>query len=734
MSAAADTPGYFAFISYSHRDRVWADWLHKALETYRVPRRLVGRTTAAGAIPHRLMPVFRDREELASATDLGRTVNAALEQSANLIVVCSPQAAASRWVNEEVLAFKRLGRSERIFCLVVGGEPNASDLPGRESEECFAPALRHAMGADGRIGSERTEPIAADARSGMDGKSNAKLKLIAGLLDVAFDALKQRELQRRNRRLAAITMLAIAIMTVTTTLAITAVIARNAAEEARRSAERHQKQAEELVGFMLGDLNDKLAQVSRLDIMEEVNDKAMAYFESLPTADETDSSVMQRARALEKIGIVRQEQGRLPAAMESFQASAKLSGAVADADPADAARQIAYSRALAFIGMTHWSQGKLDSAQESFEAAQRALERAQAKAAGDPDLLFHLTAIDNDIGHVLEARGKIDEAEAEYRDMLARCLQLVAAENPKAIWTSQLGSAHNNLGKLALMRGDLAAAIAGYAADDAIESGLSARDPKNNDQLENTMRARAILGRTLALTGSLDAGIRNLRQAVDMADELLKVDPNNSEFQECAALYLSQLSRLHRVSGNLPAANEYNTRALRIFATLTRQDDANTVWRQEFAEAQSEQAAQSLAARRHEAARAQAQAALDLLEPLFASRPDDRGTLLATANARLCLAAATEEGATRHRLHEQALEALGAAQGTGDPRVLALQVEVMLGLDRAEDAKPLVRKLWLSGFRDPALTSVLQAAHIDYPVNTEFQQRLQAAGGANGHG
>jgi eukaryotic-like serine/threonine-protein kinase len=734
MSAAADTPGYFAFISYSHRDRVWADWLHKALETYRVPRRLVGRTTAAGAIPHRLMPVFRDREELASATDLGRTVNAALEQSANLIVVCSPQAAASRWVNEEVLAFKRLGRSERIFCLVVGGEPNASDLPGRESEECFAPALRHAMGADGRIGSERTEPIAADARSGMDGKSNAKLKLIAGLLDVAFDALKQRELQRRNRRLAAITMLAIAIMTVTTTLAITAVIARNAAEEARRSAERHQKQAEELVGFMLGDLNDKLAQVSRLDIMEEVNDKAMAYFESLPTADETDSSVMQRARALEKIGIVRQEQGRLPAAMESFQASAKLSGAVADADPADAARQIAYSRALAFIGMTHWSQGKLDSAQESFEAAQRALERAQAKAAGDPDLLFHLTAIDNDIGHVLEARGKIDEAEAEYRDMLARCLQLVAAENPKAIWTSQLGSAHNNLGKLALMRGDLAAAIAGYAADDAIESGLSARDPKNNDQLENTMRARAILGRTLALTGSLDAGIRNLRQAVDMADELLKVDPNNSEFQEYAALYLSQLSRLHRVSGNLPAANEYNTRALRIFATLTRQDDANTVWRQEFAEAQSEQAAQSLAARRHEAARAQAQAALDLLEPLFASRPDDRGTLLATANARLCLAAATEEGATRHRLHEQALEALGAAQGTGDPRVLALQVEVMLGLDRAEDAKPLVRKLWLSGFRDPALTSVLQAAHIDYPVNTEFQQRLQAAGGANGHG
>src|SRR5579863_454983 len=65
---------YRAFISYSHQDRAWADWLHRALETYRVPRRLVGRSTAAGIVPRRLAPVFRDREELASAIDLGERV------------------------------------------------------------------------------------------------------------------------------------------------------------------------------------------------------------------------------------------------------------------------------------------------------------------------------------------------------------------------------------------------------------------------------------------------------------------------------------------------------------------------------------------------------------------------------------------------------------------------------------------------------------------------------------
>ena len=145
MAQGTDMPAfrYRGFISYSHQDKAWADWLHKALETYRIPRRLVGQETAAGVVPKRLTPIFRDRDELASADDLGRKVNEALEGSANLIVICSPRSASSRWVNEEVLAYKRLGRGERIFCLIVSGEPNASDLPGRESEECFAPALRY---------------------------------------------------------------------------------------------------------------------------------------------------------------------------------------------------------------------------------------------------------------------------------------------------------------------------------------------------------------------------------------------------------------------------------------------------------------------------------------------------------------------------------------------------------------------------------------------------------------
>ena len=168
---------YRAFISYSHSDEKWARWLHRRLETYRLPRNLVGRETAFGPVPARFTPVFRDRDELATATSLGATLVAALEQSACQIVICSPKAAQSRWVNEEILTFKRLGREDRIFCLVVAGEPGVSADPARAAEECFPPALIRKLGPDGELTEERGEPIAADVRPGKDRPATAMLKL-----------------------------------------------------------------------------------------------------------------------------------------------------------------------------------------------------------------------------------------------------------------------------------------------------------------------------------------------------------------------------------------------------------------------------------------------------------------------------------------------------------------------------------------------------------------------------
>ena len=242
---------YRAFISYSHSDEEWARWLHKSLETYRVPKHLVGRETEFGPVPERLAPVFRDREELASATNLGDTLMRALQQSATQIVICSPMAAKSRWVNEEIKTFKRLGRSNRIFALIVDGEPGSSSNPATAGDECFPPALILRIGDDGQLTVEPTEPIAADVRLGKDSRLDGKLKLIAGILGVGLDELKQREAHRRHRRMMWLVSASVTGMGITSALAGAAWLARNEAERQRVRAEAEAETARQTTRFMV---------------------------------------------------------------------------------------------------------------------------------------------------------------------------------------------------------------------------------------------------------------------------------------------------------------------------------------------------------------------------------------------------------------------------------------------------------------------------------------------------
>src|SRR5512139_2052881 len=242
---------YRAFISYSHADEEWAKWLHKSLETYRVPKHLVGRETEFGAVPERLMPVFRDRDELATATSLGEILTRALQDSACQLVICSKKSAKSRWVNEEIKTFKRLGKSHRIFAVIVDGEPHSSANPATADEECFPPALIFQMGEDGQLTDIPTEPIAADVRPGKDSRLDVKLKLVAGMLGVGLDELKQREVQRRHRQMMMLVTASIAGMAITSTLAGAAWLARNEAERQRVRAEAEAETARQTTRFMV---------------------------------------------------------------------------------------------------------------------------------------------------------------------------------------------------------------------------------------------------------------------------------------------------------------------------------------------------------------------------------------------------------------------------------------------------------------------------------------------------
>lgn len=190
------SPKYAAFISYRHvePDRTWAKRLHTLLETYRTPKSLVRTGT-----PAKLGRVFRDEEELAASADLSAEINTALEQSAYLIVVCSPNTPQSKWVNAEVTRFRELGRHDRILALLIDGQPSDS----------FPPALCELRRTEPIEGTptervEIVEPLAADVRpragaSASEIRTIAQLRFAATLLGVPYDDLRQRDLQRRLR-------------------------------------------------------------------------------------------------------------------------------------------------------------------------------------------------------------------------------------------------------------------------------------------------------------------------------------------------------------------------------------------------------------------------------------------------------------------------------------------------------------------------------------------------------
>ena len=204
--------------------------LHRGLEAYRLPRALVGTAGDNGLLPARLRPVFRDEDELAGAAELGPKLRGALAQAAALIVVASPHAARSAWVDQEIRSFKTMHPDRPVFAVIARG------VPGDAEQECFPEPLRFALHADGTTDRTRAlEPLAPDAQK-LDRRA-VKLKLIAGLLGIGYGVLADRENRRQRNRVVAIATVSTMLVVVLSLLSVAAIGYARVAVAERRKAE-----------------------------------------------------------------------------------------------------------------------------------------------------------------------------------------------------------------------------------------------------------------------------------------------------------------------------------------------------------------------------------------------------------------------------------------------------------------------------------------------------------------
>jgi tetratricopeptide (TPR) repeat protein len=338
--AAVDAKRYTAFISYSHKDAAAGRWLHRKLEGYRLPKRLVGVEGEDGIIPARLGPVFRDRDELPAAGDLSEKVRAALTVSRHLIVLCSPNSAASPWVAKEIETFRELHPGRPVFTAIVDGEPGQS----------FSPALL----ADG------VEPLAADLRKEGDGRRLGLLKLVAGLAGVGLDALVQRDAARRVRRVTYVTAGALAAMLV---MALLTAVALNA----RADAERQRAEAEGLVEFMLTDLRDRLKGVGRLDVLTAVNRRALAHYQGQDLDELEPDELERRARILHAMGEDDEKRGLTDRALAQFQEAARATAKLLEEDPENPDRIYAHAQSEFWVGYIDYSRHRYAAAKPAFK-------------------------------------------------------------------------------------------------------------------------------------------------------------------------------------------------------------------------------------------------------------------------------------------------------------------------------------------------------------------------------
>lgn len=391
----SDTPRYRAFLSYSHRDAALAQRLHRRLETFRVPSGL----RARDELPARLSPVFRDREELASATRLSDSIEAALDDSAALIVVCSPAAVASLWVNEEIRRFRMRHPARPVFAFVVAGDPGADPRVAPERAALpLALLLDDTNDPDGPLG----EPLAADARSEGDGFASAFLKLVAGLLGVRYDDLRQREARRRQQRWTLAVAASLALAATMAWLAWDATRARDVARSAQAQAELELQSERQTRNFLLSVFRLADAERSRGGevTVREVLDRAVHRIDSTRF-----SRPAIRSRFLATMGQAYSSLGLHKRSAELLQQS--LATLPAEANEADAvAQRIDSQIELADVAYAMGDYDTADPLLDAVDAAPAATAAQRARAA-------------NVRGDVLTQRERDDDAIVAYRAALA---------------------------------------------------------------------------------------------------------------------------------------------------------------------------------------------------------------------------------------------------------------------------------------------------------------------------
>lgn len=391
------------------------------------------------------------------------------------------------------------------------------------------------------------------------------------------DSIRARERTARRRLLRSVAVLVLGIAAVGTLVVAGLLDAR------RREAVAARAEAEDLAGFMLFDLHDRLAAAGRLDILDAVARRTLDYYERRPETDESPTTLRRQSLALAQAGEVLRLKGDLDAGADAVAKSLAIARRLLDAEPDSTVAREDYAVTAEQLGGIRLRAGDLDGALARFEEARAIFAGLPADGEDGFRHRANLATSLNRIGDVLARRG--DEAGARERYGAALAIRRELAARPEAGLRirADLASSLEHVGRAALAAGDRERAFA------ALEEGLELRRSVARDDPGDAAARREVSTGLVALgdlrldDGDPDRALAAYREAVAIDRAQSAADPENTSRRRDLSISLNRVSTALRDRGELEAALEPCREALAIRQRLATTDPTNLRWQRDLA-------------------------------------------------------------------------------------------------------------------------------------------------------
>ena len=524
--------------------------------------------------------------------------------------------------------------------------------------------------------------------------------------------IRERPQRQRRQRLQLVAAAAV-VAVLAIGLAVVSYLAL-AARRSRDEAERRRRQADGLIGFMLEDLRPKLEGVGRLDLLDAVGERALAYYATVPEGLLTDEELDRREQAVRHLAQVHVDQGKLDAALGAARQSMRMAAALTARDPGKASWQSHLAEARGLVGYVLYSKEvSLPEARSMMESGRDIYLRLVAAHRANPEWKRNLISAYLNVGAVCEAVGDVPAALAAQHASIDLAL-LLLEEHPedgttRDTLTDALGFYSTSLEQ----SGDLRGAVDAREQNMRLLERKLAREPKNAVAKNDLSVSHSYLAGLLIGRGDLAAAEAHQRASLAIGESL--ADPGNATWRSNVATTRSNLGQILLDEGRPAEALPLLDSTVNTFAPLHTTQPENAEWRRHLAAAYTRRGRIFGVLARFDEGRRDLDRARTLYEGLVAANP---GGVVAVRFAELAVARGELEARSGNRAvaEEQWNEALRRLPPLGrraDHRSLSLRARVLLYLHRPEEAKPLLEKLRAMGGHSASLMELAKEEGID---------------------